>query len=142
MHDLYASEQGVWKRRLLLDSGFVPHPAVALAELPLEAGVRARELWPSIELLIQARLLGGTPAEAPLPLTRRFLRRWVPMGETPVRTAMEELIALEFVTRAGRHIPNRGRPMNLWCVRLEGEAGVNQMPELPPGVTPPGVASD
>ena len=120
VHDLSASEYGVWKRRLLLESGLVPHPAVALAVLPVDAGVHARELWPSIELLIQARLLGGTPADAPLPLTRRFLRRWVPMGERPVRTAMEELIALEFVTLADTHVPNRGWPMNLWCVRVEG----------------------
>jgi hypothetical protein len=119
---LGGSEYGLWKRRLLLDGGFIQHPAVALAVLPTGAGSHTRRLWPAIELLICARLLGGTPVDDPLPLARRFLRRWVPMGERSVRTAMEELEALEFVILVGTHVPEGGRSTNLWRVRGWEEA--------------------
>ena len=109
-------EYGHWKRRLLLDSGAVQRPTGGLAALPADAGDHARRLWPSIELLIQVRLLGGDSVDDPLPLTRRFLRTWVPMGETPVRAAMEELEALGLVIRDGTYCANGGRRMNLWRV--------------------------
>ena len=126
---LTAPAYGQWKRRLLLECGVVPRPAVSLAPLPGELGVHARRIWPLIELLIQVRVLGGTAAHDPLPLTRRFLRRWVPMGERPVRAAMEDLEAHEFVMRAGTY-PMKGiRPMNLWVVRLFNASGA---PDLPP----------
>jgi hypothetical protein len=107
-----------WKRRGLLDSGAVPRPPVLLPALPDELSVHAHRVWPQIELLLQVRVLGGTPARDPLPLTRRFLRRWVPMREGQVRTAMEELEAREFVMKAGTYPTKGTRPMNLWVVRL------------------------
>jgi len=117
------SEFVVWKRRLLLDGGFVERPVVSLAALPEDASRPARQLWSSIELLVQARLLGGTPAHDPLPLSRRFLRRWVPMGEGSVRTAMEKLQAIRFVTPAGVYEGSNGRrPTKLWRVHLAKEA--------------------
>lgn len=76
-----------------------------------------------IELLIQVRVLGGTAAHDPLPLTRRFLRRWVPMGERHVRAAMEDLEGHEFVMRAGTYPVKGIRPMNLWVVRLLNPPG-------------------
>jgi hypothetical protein len=124
-------EYGLWKRRLLIHSGLVQPPDVALAVLPGGAGDQARQLWPSIALVIQARVLGGTPADDPLPLTRRFLRRWVPMGEGSVRTAMEELEALDYLIRAGIYRPKGGLPTILWQVRA-GEAAVSLTLELPP----------
>jgi hypothetical protein len=127
------SEYGQWKRRLLLACGLVEHPAVALAVLPSEVSAHARRLWPSIELLINVRVLGGTPATDPLPLTRRFLRRWVPMSERSVRAAMEELEAKGFVVRAGMHVPEHGRPMNLWLPRALDATGWSLTPEVTAG---------
>jgi len=120
-----------WKRRLLRECGVVSRPAVSLAVLPGEVSPHARCLWPLIELLIHVRLLGGTSPHDPLPLTRRFLRRWVPMSEGAVRAAMEELEALEFVMRAGTYPVKGMRPLNLWLVRVRDEhSGASQ--ELPP----------
>jgi hypothetical protein len=90
-----------------------------LAALPQSAGLHTRLLWPSVELLAKARLLGGSAVEDPLPLTRR----WVPMGETPVRAAMEELEALGHVTRAGSYVPLNGLRTILWQLRLDSDAG-------------------
>ena len=42
---------------------------------PAEAIPAAGQLWPSVELLVRCRVLGGDPVR-PLPLTRRFLRVW------------------------------------------------------------------
>lgn len=88
-----------------------------------------------IELLIQVRVLGGTAAHDPLPLTRRFLRRWVPMGERHVRAAMEDLEGHEFVMRAGTYPVKGIRPMNLWVVRLLNPPGPSDIPPAGVGET-------
>lgn len=125
---LTAPEYGQWKRRLLLECGVVPRPTVSLAALPGDLCAHAHRLWPLIELLIQVRVLGGTAAHDALPLTRRFLRRWVPMGERPVRAAMEDLEAHEFVMRVGTYPVKGIRPMNLWVVRLLDASGPSDLP--------------
>ena len=114
-------ERGVWKRRLLIDAGLVEPPPVVLARLPEEACTATRELWPQIQLLVQARVLGGMPATDPFPLSRRFLRGWARMSERAVREAMEELEWLGYVERAGTYPARRGVPGLTWRVRLAGE---------------------
>jgi hypothetical protein len=110
-------ELGNWTRRLLIEGGFVGRPPVALAGLPDGAGAATRELWPAIELLVHARVLGGTPASEPLPLSRRFLQRWARMTEARVRAAMEELESLGYVQREREEALANGRRLILWSVR-------------------------
>lgn len=121
---LRPSEYGVLKRRLLLDAGVINHPLVPMAVLPVSAGLHTHRLWAAIELLVQARLLGGTSIHEPLPLTRRFLRWWVPMGEGSVRAAMEELKTLEFVVPTSDFdsaiMKSGHRPLKLWRIKLQG----------------------
>lgn len=118
---LERSEFAQWKRRALIEGGFIPAPPASLAPLPESAKDATQEVWPKIELLLQCRVLGGTSPRDGHPLARRFLRKWTPTGEIRVRTAMEELErGIGYIRRDGQH--EKGvRPTILWCVLLEGE---------------------
>lgn len=106
-----------WKRRALLEAGSISLPAVTLAPLPEEATEETSELWTAIALLLRVR---GEPATEPLPLTRRFLRRWVPQSEWVVRQGMEYLEKKRLVWRVANYLrPGGVRPTTLWRVELE-----------------------
>ena len=70
---LRTPEYVTWKRRLLIESGLISVSTIKLAPLPTEATNGARDLWSKIELLLQARALGGSHPSQPLPLADRLL---------------------------------------------------------------------
>jgi hypothetical protein len=115
-HPVGRTELPTWKRRALDEAGCVSLPAVTLAALPEDAPDVTSELWAAIGLLLRAR---GGPATDPLPLARRFLRRWVPQSERAVRRGMEYLEEKRLIWRVAYHVqPGGTRPTTLWRVEL------------------------
>lgn len=111
-----------WKRRALLEGGFVGVPLVSLANLPDGVSESTLVVWGAIELLVRVRVLGGEAAKDALPLSRPFLSHWTPASERTTRTGMETLERLEFISRAGSHTKSGGRrPLTLWQARLAEE---------------------
>ena len=54
------------------------------------------------------------------------------MGEGSIRTGMEQLEAIEYVSRADTYRPKGGLTTILWQVRTGGKATVSLGLELPP----------
>jgi hypothetical protein len=99
--DRAGPELARWKLRLLLDTGTVKAPTVALPPLPPEATERHRQLYAGVRRVFEARWLAD-PGE-PAPLARRFLGDWCHMSPSAVQKLKGDLISWEIIVKAGRH---------------------------------------
>jgi hypothetical protein len=119
-------EYVTWKRRLLIEAGVISVTDVRLAPLPADVSHWARDLWAKIELLVQARALGGTRPREPLPLTREFLAGWAEMPPWGVRAALEGLQSAGLVRVVDQVRSRGGRMVRFWSVALAENPGIEE----------------
>ena len=73
-----------WKRRLLVEFGFVPPKRLPFTPLPPGSPDSAVATWQAIHELREIRALTDEPDE-PLPLSGPFLARWSGIDQDEIR---------------------------------------------------------
>jgi hypothetical protein len=109
------AELARWKRRALIECGFVAAPAVHLRPLPEDAPRYAVTVWDGIGLLVAVRRL-TEPDETELPLTRSFLPGWCGCEEKAMKGGIAWLDRHRYIWRAGSVGVGKYKPMTLWAV--------------------------
>jgi hypothetical protein len=111
-------EHGVWKRRLLVETGFYVSTLVDVPDAPDDLPPLERKLYDGFTRLLSVREAqpDGASAEGrsvtPAPYTRKFAARWCGVGDNSrVSQALKELVRRGLIHVAGETTTARGKPL-------------------------------
>lgn len=107
----YSSELAVWTQRLLVETGLLRPADVPMRELPKGVTPCVRKVYEGFRLLLGCKWL-YRPGE-PTTFAWRFASAWCGVSERHAGDAIQELMRLGIIYRAGSHIC-RGRPIALF----------------------------
>lgn len=111
-----------WKRAALIAAGLARPTEVALAELPPDAPVAARETWRIIEQTLRLR----RPSESELALSAPTISLWWKCSESTIKKGKAWLKRHGYIRREREEPSAHIKPMIIWRIRLAGEPPFNE----------------
>jgi len=97
---LRGPSHAIWARRMAVDFGMAVRARVEWPTLPRTASTSTRRVYEGLQLLFGVRWMGS--AGEPAPLSWSFVADWCRVGERQAGEAIQELVRLSCLRKAGR----------------------------------------